>query len=233
MIIQLTNSIRITVLSLDKNCKKTEIDPCLNNPCQNNGNCLTSSNGYICKCLSPYGGTNCDSMIDICASNPCVNQGKCVQYNETYRCESSKIICLFFCVCMKCFVVDNCLSSPCQNGGTCFIDTSSSENITQRCLCSDDYTGRYCEIEILSNYSCENSSCHYLSTCQPIGKANPMKYKCVCPEYLTGDRCQYTNVCQKKPCLNQGTCVPLGEQNSFMCLCPPGFGHFDCSICKH
>ncbi|CAF4842190.1 unnamed protein product, partial [Rotaria socialis] len=51
-----------------------------------------------------------------------------------------------------------------------------------------------------------------------------------CPNYLTGDRCQYTNTCQKRPCLNQGNCIPLGPQNNFMCLCSPGFGHYDCSI---
>jgi hypothetical protein len=81
--------------------------------------------------------------------------------------------------------------------------------------------------------SCANSPCRYLSTCQQIENTNPPSYKCICPDYLTGDRCQYTNTCQKQPCLNQGTCIALGPQNSFMCLCSPGFGHYDCSICKN
>ena len=75
--------------------------------------------------------------------------------------------------------------------------------------------------------SCANSPCHYLSTCQPTTSG----YRCVCPDYLIGDRCQYTNNCQKQPCYNQGSCIPLGPQNSFMCSCQPGFGNYDCSIC--
>jgi hypothetical protein len=80
--------------------------------------------------------------------------------------------------------------------------------------------------------SCSSSPCRYLSTCQQIENTNPPSYKCLCPDYLTGDRCQYTNACQKQPCLNQGSCIPLGPQNNFMCLCSSGFGHYDCSICK-
>ncbi|CAF4158844.1 unnamed protein product, partial [Rotaria magnacalcarata] len=78
--------------------------------------------------------------------------------------------------------------------------------------------------------SCTSSPCRHLSTCQEIDNTNPPSYKCICPNYLTGDRCQYTNTCQKRPCLNQGNCIPLGPQNNFMCLCSPGFGHYDCSI---
>ncbi|CAF5041788.1 unnamed protein product, partial [Rotaria sp. Silwood1] len=78
--------------------------------------------------------------------------------------------------------------------------------------------------------SCSDSPCHYLSTCQQISNTNSINYKCICPDYLTGDRCQYTNNCQKKPCYNQGSCISLGSQNNFMCLCQPGYGHYDCSI---
>jgi hypothetical protein len=79
--------------------------------------------------------------------------------------------------------------------------------------------------------SCSGSPCRYLSTCKQILNTNPPSYQCVCPDYLTGDRCQYANNCQKQPCFNQGTCIPLGPQNNFMCSCPPGFGNYDCSIC--
>jgi hypothetical protein len=81
--------------------------------------------------------------------------------------------------------------------------------------------------------SCSSSPCRHLSTCQQIENTNPPSYRCVCPDYLTGDRCQYNNNCQKQPCLNQGSCIPLGPQNNFMCLCSSGFAHYDCSICKN
>lgn len=79
--------------------------------------------------------------------------------------------------------------------------------------------------------SCSDSPCHYLSQCVQSITANSITYQCICPDYLVGDRCQYTNYCQKQPCYNQGTCIPLGPQNNFMCLCQPGFGHYDCSKC--
>jgi hypothetical protein len=79
--------------------------------------------------------------------------------------------------------------------------------------------------------SCLDSPCNYLATCQQIPNTNPLSYQCICPDSLTGNRCQYTNICQRQPCANQGSCVPLGAQNNFMCLCQPGYGNYDCSIC--
>jgi hypothetical protein len=86
-----------------------------------------------------------------------------------------------------------------------------------------------CFLDLLT--SCAESPCNYLSQCQQISNTSARHYQCICPNYLTGDRCQYTNNCQKQPCYNQGSCIPLGSQDSFMCLCQPGFGNYDCSIC--
>lgn len=80
--------------------------------------------------------------------------------------------------------------------------------------------------------SCANNPCHYLSTCQNVTMNNTRTYRCICPDYLTGDRCQYMNPCQRQPCFNQGTCIPMGPQNNFMCICPAGFSNYDCSVCK-
>ncbi|CAF5171245.1 unnamed protein product, partial [Rotaria sp. Silwood1] len=102
--------------------------------------------------------------------------------------------------------------------GTCFPTSNSS----YYCICPNGL------LDTLM--SCSDSPCHYLSTCQQISNTNSINYKCICPDYLTGDRCQYTNNCQKKPCYNQGSCISLGSQNNFMCLCQPGYGHYDCSI---
>ncbi|CAF4390663.1 unnamed protein product, partial [Rotaria sordida] len=42
------------------------------------------------QCLSPYGGTNCDSIINVCTPNPCFNNGICVRSSNirdgTYEC---------------------------------------------------------------------------------------------------------------------------------------------------
>ena len=37
----------------------SDIDECASNPCQNGGNCTDKVNGYTCKCVPGYNGTNC------------------------------------------------------------------------------------------------------------------------------------------------------------------------------
>ncbi len=36
---------------------------CMPNPCNNNGLCLETATGYICRCNAPYTGTNCQLSI--------------------------------------------------------------------------------------------------------------------------------------------------------------------------
>ncbi len=138
-----------------------------------------------------------------------------------------------------------CLQNPCGYNGTCVTTANSS----YYCMCSNGLMGQSCSLSTSLSFekkvkfqfffllfldtvtSCSNSPCRYLSQCQQISSTNSISYQCICPAYLIGDRCQYTNNCQKQPCYNQGTCIPLGPQNNFMCLCQPGFGHYDCSIC--
>ncbi|XP_021476232.2 cubilin [Oncorhynchus mykiss] len=47
-----------------------------NNPCVN-GQCVPTSNGYLCTCSPGWGGVNCDQNVNECASNPCQNGGTC------------------------------------------------------------------------------------------------------------------------------------------------------------
>lgn len=171
----------------------------------------------------------CETIQTICTSSTCLNNGTCFidtsTGNMTARCLCSKGYTGKYC---ENFFEPTtiCSPNPCGYNGTC-IQTSNS---SYYCICSNGLTGQSCNSSTFS--SCSSSPCRYSSTCQQIENSNPPRYQCICPDYLTGDRCQYTNTCQKQPCLNQGTCIPLGAQNNFMCLCPSGFGHYDCSICK-
>ncbi len=78
-----------------------------------------------------------------------------------------------------------CTSSTCFHNGVCFID-SSSGNSTTRCLCSEDYTGQYCEIALLSPNPCSQNPCGYNGTC--IRTLNS-SYYCICSNGLTGQSC--------------------------------------------
>ena len=39
----------------------TDIDDCAEHPCKNGGTCQDKVAGYMCKCISGYTGTNCDT----------------------------------------------------------------------------------------------------------------------------------------------------------------------------
>ncbi|CAF4553802.1 unnamed protein product [Rotaria sp. Silwood1] len=251
------------------------LNDCISSPCKNRSQCIpsiTNCNSTTCPirclCLNGTTGVYCEQQDDTsCSTISCLNGGTCLINKETNisycQCPSNTIG-------SRCETIQTvCTNEICSNNGVCFIDASSGNN-TARCLCSEGYTGQYCQTSLLSindcsrqpcgydgtciqtsisSYycicsngltgrscnssvltSCASSPCRHLSTCQQIENTNPSSYKCICPNYLTGDRCQYTNTCQKQPCLNHGSCIPLGPQNNFMCLCSPGYGHYDCSI---
>ncbi|UJR31031.1 hypothetical protein I4U23_018540 [Adineta vaga] len=209
-------------------CEQQSIS-CLTQSCLNGGICSTNptTNISYCQCLSNTTGVRCETIVPICTNTTCSNNGVCYidasGGNNLLRC-----ICLSGYAGQNCEISINslnlCSSNPCGYNGTC-IPTSNS---SYYCMCSNGAAGSSCSLTTLT--SCDNSPCHYLATCQPITNSVPKSYECICPDYLTGDRCQYVNNCQKQPCYNQGTCIPLGPQNNFMCLCQRGFGHYDCSI---
>ncbi|KAJ8276925.1 hypothetical protein GJAV_G00069430 [Gymnothorax javanicus] len=55
------------------------------NPCVN-GQCVSTTTGYICTCDPGWTGTNCDQNINECASNPCQNGGTCTDGINGYTC---------------------------------------------------------------------------------------------------------------------------------------------------
>ena len=38
----------------------TDIDECASSPCQNEGTCGDTSDGYVCLCKAGYAGTRCE-----------------------------------------------------------------------------------------------------------------------------------------------------------------------------
>ncbi|WAR21916.1 EYS-like protein [Mya arenaria] len=44
---------------------------CLNEPCQNNGVCQDLALSYVCACLQPWKGTNCDIDSQAATLSPC------------------------------------------------------------------------------------------------------------------------------------------------------------------
>ena len=59
---------------------------CVNNPCQNNGECfrdeVTGEAG--CECWNPYTGPRCE-VEQQCFNQPCLNEGECFEVNLTLQ----------------------------------------------------------------------------------------------------------------------------------------------------
>ena len=78
-----------------KNCE-LETDPCLSNPCLNDGVChyvnSTSLNSemntrnYTCNCTKLSYGQNCEWKINVCASETCNQHGNCIDKSNIPAC---------------------------------------------------------------------------------------------------------------------------------------------------
>ncbi|XP_014605735.1 PREDICTED: cubilin-like [Polistes canadensis] len=66
----------------------TEIsnNSCANRPCVH-GTCISTYEGFICRCDTGYTGTTCNTQIDLCAPNPCKNNGVCIVSNGAVTCD--------------------------------------------------------------------------------------------------------------------------------------------------
>ncbi|PAV83769.1 hypothetical protein WR25_24907 [Diploscapter pachys] len=64
-------------------CETPVDDPCLAEPCENNGTCIADPNtlNYKCKCLEGYHGTNCEHKKQ-CENTTCDNMGTCYEKDD-------------------------------------------------------------------------------------------------------------------------------------------------------
>lgn len=113
---------------------------------------------------------------------------------------------------------DDCL----HNG---FCDTSSKSHVYDtKCICTDSYTGPYCETpkvasarDCLVETDCQNGgTCNFLTT--PSSAAIDTEGICDCPSDHYGYHCQ-----EKCPCQNDGTCKTVYSSGSFKCECTDEF----------
>ncbi|XP_059509027.1 hyaluronan-binding protein 2-like isoform X2 [Stegostoma tigrinum] len=118
-----------------------EEDPCLANPCENEGTCETKGQTFKCHCHPFYTGRTCQLVNNPCRRNTC-KHGECVlTTNPPY----------YKCKCNYPFKPPNCKKpirtcsiNPCKNGGICKRGKARRSFI---CTCPKSYTGRYCETD--------------------------------------------------------------------------------------
>ncbi|CAH8290065.1 unnamed protein product, partial [Heterobilharzia americana] len=190
--------------------------PCLLNPCQNDGTCLTLSQlDYKCSCKPPYHGKNCEQRDHICSTNPCQNGGLCkiTAYPSSYKC-----ICpsgFHGPTCAK--QIETCKNNVCQNGGTC----EALDN-DYRCHCTTLFHGKKCQHEYI--YCEELNPCANGGKCVSLPRNN---YSCECPAGWIGNDCQINeDDCLYNRCENGATCVD--GINEYICKCRPGYTGIYC-----
>ncbi|KAL9961552.1 hypothetical protein ACROYT_G030511 [Oculina patagonica] len=202
---------------------------CLSHPCLHGGTCVdtyflhnnfeslsmyanpaiidTQQNGmsYICKCLSPYSGHNCeDDSCRYCSANAECILGHCV-CKEGYHGDGR--------ICKK----NVCHPNPCKNSGTC-VPTDSSYD----CECALGWTGPHCE----TRQYCIPNPCKNGGTCIPEENG----YRCTCLSNFEGNDCEKANPCSPNPCKNSGTCKEMNGVAT--CECSSQFEGNYCELDK-
>uniref|UniRef100_UPI00398F78A9 hyaluronan-binding protein 2-like n=1 Tax=Pristiophorus japonicus TaxID=55135 RepID=UPI00398F78A9 len=118
-----------------------EQDPCLTQPCENEGTCESINTSFKCHCHPLYTGMTCQIVNNPCKKSTCIN-GECVL---------NTIPPYHKCKCDYPFKPPNCKKriitcsiSPCKNGGICKKGRSRSDFT---CVCPKSFTGQFCETE--------------------------------------------------------------------------------------
>ncbi|XP_053679237.1 low-density lipoprotein receptor-related protein 1 [Anopheles nili] len=103
--------------------------------------------------------------------------------------------------------------------GSCMIDPNGQ----QRCQCSTNYDGKFCDHYICSGY-CKNKGFCEIVNNEP---------KCSCLPQWTGKRCDIsTSKCQQY-CHNGGNCTIARDGDTLSCTCPEGYTGEQCQHCAN
>ncbi|XP_036057863.1 protein crumbs homolog 1 [Onychomys torridus] len=195
------------------------LNACQSSPCLHGGSCRDSYNSYQCSCLLGWSGTHCEINIDECFSNPCIH-GNCSDGVAAYHCRCEPGY-----TGVNCEVdTDNCKRHQCANGATCVSGTHG-----YFCLCSGNFTGRFCRHSRLPPTVCGNKEKNL--TCYNGGNCTEVQedWKCMCQPGFTGERCEEDiNECASDPCLHGGLCRDL--VNRFECICDVAFTGERCEL---
>ncbi|CAF2086668.1 unnamed protein product [Rotaria magnacalcarata] len=142
-----------------------ETNPCLPNPCQNNGGCSAAQNIPQCHCQPAYSGYYCEYRrkrslgISYCANVTCLNGGKCFDDERGPRCGCPQP---YFGE--RCEFINRprtCNPNPCNADGQCI-----STRDGYKCLCKNGRTGILCEqMVVAKNYRWCPLDCQSGTTC--------------------------------------------------------------------
>ncbi|CAF0870390.1 unnamed protein product [Adineta ricciae] len=143
----------------------TVVNPCLPNPCQNNGGCAVVQSVARCYCPTTFTGYYCQFARKraisnaACANVTCENGGECYVNEQGPQCTCPKPY-----YGDRCQMINRprtCNPSPCGKNGRC-ISTKDG----YKCVCKNGITGVLCEQKLMpENYRWCPKDCQAGTTC--------------------------------------------------------------------
>ncbi|KAM3727370.1 Uncharacterized protein ACO02O_04038 [Dirofilaria immitis] len=186
-------------------------------------NCKSSKqiciNG-ICKCPDGFMGKDCDQPLSwSCLKNGgCKNGGTCLETTGDCLCAPAFTG-------LQCEHAFECTvdGNPCING-KCIWSINGTI-----CNCENGFEGKNCEKNISEINPCLYRNCN---AGQCINKGDSAV--CLCPEESSGEFCENTNICETKPCMNDGECfIDFTNTSTFKCICNERFTGKRCELEVH
>ncbi|XP_051158624.1 protein crumbs isoform X1 [Leptopilina boulardi] len=225
---------------------------CSSNPCENQGTCHNTKEGFTCSCLSGFKGPTCLTSISNWCSF-CANGGTCIDTPYGTICQ-----CTRFWTGTQCKEPVTCRDMPCNQATMCRdypggyycncepgwtgpdcgieIDECISDPCRNGGICIDQTNNYYCQC--LSGYTGKNCQINFddcvsqpcLNGGQCIDKVHG--YSCNCTRDYMGDNCELEfDACAVNPCTNNGTCTLMPRsRRDFVCKCPKGFEGKTCQF---
>ncbi|XP_068705343.1 fibropellin-1-like isoform X2 [Montipora foliosa] len=188
-------------------------NPCLSNPCQNGGTCVTidinGGKAYLCECPEGFKGINCEQAV--CTPGYCLNGGICKPVNKQPTC-----ICQAGYTGPRCgkkpiTPSDYCHPNPCLNGGSCVQVQGGYD-----CHCDIQFTGAHCEVDKCAK--CDVHAICLRGRCKCISGYTGTGYECIkkAPRNRCPIICPIYSTCIHGAC----QCIPGYQMQGNSCTPP-------------
>ncbi|CAF1069118.1 unnamed protein product [Adineta ricciae] len=224
---------------------------CDANPCWFGGICVDVANfDHVCLCPPNHSGKDCRVLLS-CQANSCWNGGICIETAYGARCNCSGGYSGEYCQ----YRTATSTSAPKRNGTLPRVEYKQFDAETLAVIATlgnaandepAQRTGDLSENVVVAsgNHSqfvfCLTNPCENGGTCFVTNTATT-KGICVCRDGYVGDYCEVlfnttsptfrfpTGYCSSSPCLNDGSCVEVGELQGY-CRCTAEYRGLYCEI---